>query len=131
MKEITNKCPICGKCSMSIGNQYCHEHEYLGENTYEHLLDEILNWPEWKLKAAIKFKLFSSKTECSVLRYLIKVRKNTLAETLDNFIAEPVKPYTKEGAYKCLQKLGILDETGEIASAFKDIVVRKDNEIKY
>lgn len=77
MNTITNECPICGKCSMSISNQYCHEHEYLGENTYEHLLDEILNWPEWKLKAAIRFKLFSAKTECSVLRYLNKADENT------------------------------------------------------
>ena len=82
MNTITNECPICGKCSMSISNQYCSEHKHLGENT--------------------------------------------LAEKLDNFLAKPIKPYTKEGAYECLQKLGILDEVGEITPAFKDIIVRKD-----
>lgn len=48
------------------------------------------------------------------------------AEKLDNFIAEPIKPYTKEGAYEFLQKFGILDEVGEVTPTFQDIIVRKD-----
>ena len=52
--------------------------------------------------------------------------ENTLAKKLDNFIIEPIKPYTKEAAYECLQKLGILDEVGEITPAFQDIIIRTD-----
>lgn len=86
MNTVTNKCPICGKCSMSASNQYCSEHKHLGQNTF--------------------------------------------AEKLDNVINGPIKSYTKEEAYECLQKLGILDEVGEITPAFQDIIVREDNEVK-
>lgn len=76
MNTITNECPICGKCSMSISNQYCSEHKYLGENTYEHLLDEILNWPEWKLKAALDLQLFSPRVEHKILQHCNEMTYN-------------------------------------------------------
>lgn len=67
-----NGCPICGKCSISASNQYCREHEILNSNTYERLLEDILSMPRWKLEAAVKYKLFSSKTERRIIRYLEK-----------------------------------------------------------
>lgn len=76
MNTITNECPICGKCSMSISNQYCSEHKYLGENTYEHLLDEILHWHEWKLKAALDTQLFSPRVEHKILQHCNKMTYN-------------------------------------------------------
>lgn len=109
-------------------NTITHEHEYLGENIYEHLLDEILNWPEWKLNAAIDEQLFSPRTEHKILQYLHKKNEITPTENLDNFTMEPIKPYTKEGAYEFLQKFGILDEVGEITPVFQDIIVREGNE---
>ena len=41
------------------------------------------------------------------------------------FLAEPLKPHTKEEAARILRSCGILDENNEIMPAFKDILYKK------
>ena len=41
------------------------------------------------------------------------------------FLAEPLKPHTKEEAARILRSCGILDENNEIMPAFKDILYYK------
>ena len=43
------------------------------------------------------------------------------------FLAEPLKPHTKEEAARILRSCGILDENNEIMPAFKDILYKKES----